>query len=156
MENLQFQNRRPALIAVFCSLSLLAAAVLISGCKQKESKTSGQDTDMTASITVQQLKQAIDQDKQMFLLDVRTEPEFEEDRLSFADLRISFDSLAMHLDELPSDKGRLIYVFCRSGRRSGIATDFLRSMGYSNVHDVSGGIKAWKVSGYPTVSGELP
>jgi rhodanese-related sulfurtransferase len=111
---------------------------------------------MTASITVQQLKQAIDQDKQMFLLDVRTEPEFEEDRLSFADLRISYDSLATHLDELPSNKEMLIYVFCRSGRRSGIATDFLRSMGYSNVHNVNGGIKAWKASGYPTVSGELP
>ncbi len=135
---------------------LLIAAILGTGCQKHESKPSDQNNDMTASITVQQLKQDMDQNKELFLLDVRTEPEFEEDRLSFTDLRIPYDSLPLHLDELPDDKGTLIYAFCRSGRRSGIATDFLRSMGYTNVHNVSGGIKAWKSAGYPTVSGKLP
>ncbi len=134
----------------------LISALLLTGCQKRESRPSDKLTDMTASISVEQLKAAADENKDLYLLDVRTRPEFEEDRLAFTDARIPFDSLALHMDELPQDKSTLIYVFCRSGRRSGIATDFLRSAGYTNVHNVDGGIKAWKALGYPTVSGILP
>ena len=92
---------------------------------------------------------------EMFVVDVRTEPEFVNERLEFADGQIEYDLLEKNLDGLPTDKSALIYCFCRSGRRSGIATAYLREIGYENSYNVSGGILAWKEAGYPVVSGSL-
>jgi rhodanese-related sulfurtransferase len=36
---------------------------------------------------------------------------------------------------------------CRSGNRSGQATDFLRENGFDNVHNMAGGIGAWQSAG---------
>ncbi len=107
-----------------------------------------------AQISVEELRRLSESDQELFLLDVRTESEFTAERLSFADERIPFDSLTDNLGRLPSDKGTPIYLFCRSGRRSGIAAGFLRSAGYTQVYNVDGGIIAWKAAGFETVSGQ--
>jgi len=41
-----------------------------------------------------------------------------------------------------------VIVTCRSGNRSGQATDFLRQNGFDNVHNMQGGIVAWEQAGY--------
>ena len=53
-------------------------------------------------------------------------------------------------DELPSD--RPLYVICRSGSRSAVASDFLFEQGHSCVHNVLGGMSTWTNAGYPTVT----
>ncbi len=54
--------------------------------------------------------------------------------------------MAARLNELPRDKE--IIVTCRSGNRSGQVADFLREQGFSNVHNMAGGIVAWEEAGY--------
>jgi len=54
--------------------------------------------------------------------------------------------VAARLNELPRDKE--IIVTCRSGNRSGQVADFLREQGFSNVHNMAGGIVAWEEAGY--------
>lgn len=44
---------------------------------------------------------------------------------------------------------KIIFVTCRSGNRSGIVTQALREAGYTNVHNMAGGIRAWKNAGFP-------
>jgi rhodanese-related sulfurtransferase len=39
-------------------------------------------------------------------------------------------------------------VYCRSGKRSAMATEQLRAAGYT-VYDLEGGITAWKEAGKP-------
>ncbi|MEM7531462.1 MAG: rhodanese-like domain-containing protein [Chloroflexota bacterium] len=51
-----------------------------------------------------------------------------------------------NLQEIPTDK--TVILTCRSGNRSGKATDFLRQQGYTNVHNMAGGILAWQQAGY--------
>jgi len=109
----------------------------------------------TDEISIQDLKSEFDAGKQFYLLDVRTMPEFEDNRLSFSDDLIPYDSLEFNKDKLPQDKETVIYLFCRSSRRSGIATDYLRSIGYKNSYNVLGGIIAWQEAGFETVSGNL-
>ncbi len=92
----------------------------------------------------------------IFLLDVRTEREFSANRLSFADLRVPHDSLSAYLDQLPQDKDTRIYCFCRSGRRSAVATRYLIDQGYLNVYNVTGGILAWQENGFETVGDQAP
>jgi len=106
------------------------------------------------AVTVTQLHDLVASGQRVYLLDVRTEEEFRAERLRFTDDRIPYDSLSFYVERLPRDKSTPIYTFCRAGRRSGIAADFLKSIGYENVYNVAGGILAWKEAGYETVTGE--
>lgn len=104
-------------------------------------------------ISVDQLHDIlVTQERDIYLLDVRTQAEWEHMRLSFADDRIPFDSIAFHMDDLPGDKAQPLYIYCRTGRRSGIAAEFLRLRGYDSVYNVAGGIVQWARRDYPTVS----
>ena len=133
-------------------LTAIAIGVLVflpllpSGC------TMSKDQSSVPHVTVDQLHQKVSANRELYLLDVRTEPEYLAERLQFADDRIPFDSLDASLSRLPADKNTEIYAFCRSGRRSAIAAGYLRSVGYTRVFNVEGGIIAWKAAGYKTVS----
>lgn len=75
------------------------------------------------------------------LLDVRTEEEFLEARIPGAIL-IPGDELNRRASSELPDKDALIFVYCRSGRRSETAAMELISMGFTNVYDI-GGILDW-------------
>ncbi len=106
-------------------------------------------------ITVEQLHAARIEKRDFYLLDVRTLPEYEAGRLSFTDALVPYDQLHLYVDRLPSDKSTPIYSFCRSGRRSGITTEFLQALGYSNARNVRGGIIDWVDAGYEIDSGPV-
>jgi len=73
------------------------------------------------------------------LIDVRSEAEYASGHIPGA-LNIAFDVLA---ENLPTeDRGALIIVYCRSGRRSSIAAQTLKELGFTDVHDF-GGITRW-------------
>jgi hydroxyacylglutathione hydrolase len=56
--------------------------------------------------------------------------------------------LDKRLDEVP--QGRPVAVICKTGTRSGFVSSILKRAGRENVHNVLGGMEAWKASGYPT------
>jgi len=66
------------------------------------------------------------------VVDVRTAEEFAGGHLEGA-LNIPFDKIAERVAELGSSKDRAIMLYCRSGRRSGIAQDTLKGLGFTNV-----------------------
>jgi rhodanese-related sulfurtransferase len=45
---------------------------------------------------------------------------------------------------------RRVIVYCASGARAALATLALRNMGYENVANMDGGIKAWIAANLPT------
>jgi len=108
-------------------------------------------TPPTASleITVVELKAAFDNNEDFILLDVRTEGEFKQGRLENTYALIPHEEVLSRLDELPADKEKYIYCFCRSGRRSGLATRQLREAGYIHVYNIVGGMLAWTGAGFP-------
>jgi phage shock protein E len=78
------------------------------------------------------------------VVDVRTPREFDKGHLEGAIL-IPHTQISARLDELGSDLDRNIVVYCRSGRRSGIAQQMLRGLGYKNVLN-GGGFEALKAA----------
>ena len=46
---------------------------------------------------------------------------------------------------------RRVIVYCASGARGALATLTLQDMGYENVANLDGGIKAWVAAGLPVV-----
>lgn len=136
------------------ALTLLTVAALVISCGN-EKHTAHNNDQLGSYITVEQLHKVVETGRDIYLLDVRTAREFEIKRLPFADELIPYDSLQYVTDRLPKDKNSEIFLFCRTGRRSRIAFNTLKEMGYNNLHNVRGGIVAWKDAGYETISGPV-
>lgn len=83
----------------------------------------------------------------ILLLDVREPDEYTAGHIPGITL-IPMGEIPGRLSELPTDKP--IIVTCRTGNRSGQVVEFLRGQGFTNVHNMDGGIVAWIEEGYET------
>ena len=92
-------------------------------------------------ITAEQAKTIMDTEKDYAIIDARTEEEFAEGHIENAILIPEYEIANRAEKELP-DKEQLILVYCRSGRRSKIASEELVKLGYINVKEF-GGIIDW-------------
>ena len=92
-------------------------------------------------ITPQQAKEIMDTEQDYIIVDARTEEEFTEGHIEDAILIPEYEIKDRAEKELP-DKDALILVYCRSGRRSKIASEELVNLGYTNVKEF-GGIIDW-------------
>lgn len=75
-------------------------------------------------------------DEEALLLDVRTPTEFASGYVQGA-LNLPLDRFVQDYTRLAPDKSRQIVLYCRSGARSGQATQFLLEQNYENV--INGG-----------------
>ena len=93
-------------------------------------------------ITPQQAKTIMDTETDYIIIDARTAEEFAEGHIENAILIPEYEIKDRAEKELP-DKDALILVYCRSGRRSKIASEELVKLGYTNVKEF-GGIIDWQ------------
>ncbi len=82
----------------------------------------------------------------LFVLDVRTPQEYAEGHVPGA-VNVPHDQLASRLAEVPKDKDVVLY--CKSGRRAGIAADVLAANGYMRLSHLEGDMPAWIEKGRP-------
>ncbi|MFT3914917.1 MAG: rhodanese-like domain-containing protein [Anaeromyxobacteraceae bacterium] len=68
------------------------------------------------------------------VVDVRTAPEFAAGHVPGA-VNIPFDEIERRAAEL-GPPGTKVLLYCRTGRRSGIAAEALRAKGYTNLFDL--------------------
>ncbi len=71
------------------------------------------------------------------LIDVRTQEEFATGALPGATL-IPHEQIGARIARLVPDKNTPVVLYCRSGRRSGIAQDRLQALGYRQVINAGG------------------
>ena len=86
-------------------------------------------------------KNLMDTESDYIIVDARTEEEYAEGHIPGAILIPEYEIADRAQSELP-DKDQLILVYCRSGRRSKIASQALADLGYTNVKEF-GGIIDW-------------
>ncbi len=86
-----------------------------------------------------------------FLLDVRTQPEWEEYHVDGATM-IVLDELESRVSEVPFDQE--VIIICNSGNRSQVARDILLAAGHKSVTSIAGGIQGWMTAGHDVVSGK--
>ena len=119
----------------------LFLACLLSGCIASSADWQRVD--------VEEFDQAIEENESAFLLDVRTQTEWEQDgHLENATL-IPHSELEEREGELPSEKDRMILLYCRSGNRSQDAAQTLVDLGFTNIIELETGINGWKDAGMP-------
>lgn len=90
-------------------------------------------------IAPQVLWEWLDNQRSLFLLDVRTPEEYKAGHLAGGYL-IPIAELERRVSEIPRDKP--IVVYCRSGGRSQRALEYLKSIGYTEVYNLIGGVLA--------------
>ena len=101
----------------------------------------GNEGDAYEQITAQEAKAIMETEKDYVIVDARTSEEFNEGHIENAILIPEYEIRERAEKELPQ-KDALILVYCRSGRRSKIASEELVRLGYTNVKEF-GGIIDW-------------
>ena len=99
-----------------------------------------QTTPSLPEISPQALKQKLDENEAVFLLDVREPSEYDIVHLEGAEL-IPLNTLPHHVESLPSDQE--IVVYCHHGTRSLYATAYLQQNGFRDTKNLTGGIDQW-------------
>lgn len=70
-------------------------------------------------------------------IDVRTAEEYQQDHID-GDLWIPHEQIVAGIEKRFPDKSTDLHLYCRSGRRAGIALSMLQEAGYVNVSNAGG------------------
>lgn len=81
-------------------------------------------------------------DGKVQLVDVRTPQEFAQGTIGDA-VNIDYLGEAFSGEIQALDKSQPVYIFCRSGNRSGKAAKVMQELGFKEIYDLQGGYLAW-------------
>ena len=84
------------------------------------------------------------------VIDVSDAADFEKGHINNA-INVPINELAKKLSDLQQYSDKAVLTYCRSGQQSVRACKLLKKSKFSNVHNISGGLKNWLESNLPTV-----
>ncbi len=101
-----------------------------------------QTKEVLRKVDVVTFKEELSKKKDIQLIDVRTPEEYQEGYIENAILIDYFsEDFKTKIQEL--DKEKPVYLYCRSGNRSGKASIILLDLGFTEIVDFVGGYEAW-------------
>lgn len=92
------------------------------------------------TINAVELKLWMDEGRDFTLVDVRED--FEREYYNIGGIHIPMGEILERRKEIPAEKDAVLY--CEKGIRSSIVIQRLEGMGFDNLYNLSGGMKAWK------------
>ena len=120
----------------FKVILLLVVSISLTSCAQG---SSAKKSDVVSLITPQELNEKLGN---ILLIDVRTPQEFAQGHIDNAKL-IDYMQADFMNKMSKLDTTKELYIYCRSGNRSGKAVRKLEAMGFPKVYDLKGGILNW-------------
>jgi len=100
-------------------------------------------------ISVAELRERLDgKDPDVVVLDVRSAGEFAAGHVPGA-RNVPHDQVHTRLDELATLKDKQVVLYCRSGRRSGMAAQALREAGFTRLRQLEGDFPGWEAARQP-------
>ena len=95
------------------------------------------------NLTSDELVERLKKDKNSYLLDVRTDEEFEDSHIPDSKL-LNIRDPQLFMDGIQKlDKNKNYYGYCHSGVRSVQACQIMKSFGFENLYNLLGGISEW-------------
>ena len=120
----------------------MTMVLLICGCSGKIETEQETEKNMYIQITASEAKKMMDEQEEIFILDVREQSEYNDGHGPGAVLlpvgTISEETAAAVIE----NKDTVVLVYCRSGNRSKTAAQALADLGYTQVYEF-GGIRDW-------------
>ena len=103
-------------------------------------------------IDIPELRQRIDTEKKLLVLDVRTPEDFvgEQGHIEEA-VNIPVEDLQQRLDEIGNYLEQPVAIVCRTDKKSAKAALLLTEEGFADVHIVRGGMTKWIEAGLPVI-----
>jgi phage shock protein E len=123
---------------------MLARSCLFSLLLVVAAATAGERPEISPDSLLKKMKS----ESKPLLLDVRSPQEFTDGHVADA-VNIPFNELRDRIGELGADKAREVVVYCRSGKRAGIAETTLRKLGFTAVLHLTGDMLGWQRDGRP-------
>ncbi len=111
---------------------------------QATAPAAAQSTPLPANLTPKMVEELRANDE-IVIIDVREPEEYAVGRIPGATL-IPLGELAKRTGEIPTDKP--VVMVCRSGNRSAQAVQILQKAGFTNIHNMTGGMIEWTAAGY--------
>lgn len=133
--------KNPLRLLVLAVVALVGALVLTSCGGSSSVTTVGAQDFLTTSA-----------EPGVVLVDVRTAAEFAEGHVDGA-INVDVEAPTFDAQIAQLDKATTYAVYCRSGRRSTIATDAMGKAGFTSVVNLDGGIADLQAAGAPIVAG---
>jgi len=118
------------------------AGYLKGGIKAWE--TEGYEVDKIPTVSVEEFSEIEERDKSINILDVRKKSEFDSEHIINA-VNAPLDYIEESMELV--DKKKTYYVHCEAGYRSMIFASILKTKGFDNLIDVTGGFKSIKDTG---------
>jgi phage shock protein E len=87
-------------------------------------------------------------DASLVVLDVRSAEEFAAGHVPGA-INVPHDALEAQLSALPQLKDHDVVVYCKSGRRAGLALEVLSRHGYTRLQHLAGDMDGWRAAARP-------
>lgn len=127
---------------------LVALLLVVAGCGGGDGGDSAEPAQSRFAAAAQTAVQSVG-DRGVIVLDVRSDEEVADGRAKDA---VPFPLTDLERGLLPDiPKDARVFVYCRTGRRSGIAADILRRNGFADVTNI-GGLTDWRDAGGQVVS----
>lgn len=101
-------------------------------------------------ISPTEMRSFLDSDSSIQLIDVRTPKEYEAGFIENSqNINLFSSSFKEEINRL--DKGKSVFIYCRSGKRSRKSLKYFYEAGFSKIYDLKGGFLNWKSEGYKIV-----
>jgi len=97
-------------------------------------------------VTVAETMERLRENAHAILIDTREDREWDAGHVANA-LHIGKGVIERDIEAKVPDKSAEIILYCGGGFRSALAGDALQQMGYTNVHSMDGGWRAWNEAG---------
>lgn len=97
-------------------------------------------------VTVAETQQRMRENKDVKLIDVREDNEWEAAHAAGA-MHLGKGIIERDIETAVPDKNTELILYCGGGYRSALAADALQKMGYTNVFSMAGGWRAWNEAG---------
>ena len=128
--------------AVALAVAAIASVGLLAGCSNSNEAIKKVDPVEFSEVVKQ---------PGVIVLDVRTPAEYSAGHLANAiNINLEGSDFASEVSKL--DKNSTVAVYCRSGNRSGVATEQMAELGFSDMYDMQGGILDWETAGGQVVN----
>lgn len=126
-------------------VAALTLGMALTSCNAQQNN----NTQFPANADAAQFEQLMNENPGQ-LVDVRTPEEYAQGHLAGSKLMNFYsEDFATQLETL--DPEQPVYVYCRSGGRSGKAAEMLREKGFKAVVNLQGGVMGWESQNKPLV-----
>lgn len=125
---------------------LLTTLLALTACGGDEAPAAGNGAGSAAGADAESVAESVV--GEVVYVDVRTPEEYAAGHVQGA-INIPHTEMPERWTELERHRGDRLVLYCRTGRRSGIALDVLRAQGFENLEN-AGGLQGLSRQGVPT------